>query len=173
MRLMRSSVRTNEQILNQLKFFRDIVGKLNIAIFIHDLKKLRHILDRHNNYFQIIGYTDSELKQFGPEWAKNNYHPEDFHILLDRIEYYKQNNGETYSGIYRVKHKDGHWVWVYSNSIVFKRDEEGNVKQILGICIDFSNNFKTEKQLSALYRENQRLEQTADRYPHSPRNTNP
>ena len=74
MRLMRSSVRTNEQILSQLKFFRDIVGKLNIAIFIHDLKKLRHIWT-NNNYFQIIGYTDSELKQFGPEWAKKQLPP--------------------------------------------------------------------------------------------------
>ena len=159
LRVIRNASRSNETLIEQLKFFRSIVGKLNIAIFIHDLKQLRHIWT-NNNYFQIIGYTDSELKQFGPEWAKNNYHPEDFHILLDRIEYYRQNKGETYSGIYRVKHKEGHWVWVYSNSIVFKRDEEGNVEQILGICIDFSNNFKTQKQLSELYRENQRLQTT-------------
>ncbi|MBN3035325.1 MAG: hypothetical protein JW861_07040 [Bacteroidales bacterium] len=43
LRLIRSSARVNGQLLGQLKFFREIVGKLHIAIFIHDLKIQRHI----------------------------------------------------------------------------------------------------------------------------------
>ncbi|MBN1340316.1 MAG: PAS domain-containing protein [Bacteroidales bacterium] len=155
LRLIRSSARTNEQILNQLKFFRSIVGRLNIAIFIHDLKLLHHIWT-NNNYINILGYTDSEIKSFGPEWAKDNYHPDDFHILKERIEYFRENKGDTYSGIYRAKHKQGHWVWIYSNSTVFKRDEEGKPEHIIGICIDFARSFKTETAFDEFYRENHR-----------------
>jgi PAS domain S-box-containing protein len=155
-RLIRSSAKANEQILDQLKFFRDITGKLNIGIFIHDLTKLRHIWT-NNNFVNFTGYTDSEIKTFGPEWAKDNYHPDDFHIMKERIDYFRENKGDTYSGIYRVKHKKGHWVWIYSNSTVFKRDANGIPEQIIGISIDFSANFKTDRQLDELTRENHRL----------------
>jgi len=155
LKLIRSSARTNEQILGQLKFFRDIISKLNIAIFIHDLVKLRHIWT-NNNYISIIGYTDSEIKSFGPEWAKDNYHPDDFTIFLDRIEYFKQNKGDTYAGVYRVKHKLGHWVWIYSNSTVFKRDKEGIPEQIIGTSIDFASSLKTQKEFDEFYHERKR-----------------
>jgi len=97
------------------------------------------------------------MKQMGPDRAKRNYHPEDAHIFTERVEYFRQNKGDAYSGVYRIKHKKGHWVWVYSNAVVYKRDEKGFPEQILGICIDFSDNFKTMKQFKELYHENQQL----------------
>ncbi len=155
-RLIRGSAKANQQILDQLQFFRDILGKLNIGIFIHDLIKLRHIWT-NNNFVNFTGYTDSEIKTFGPEWAKDNYHPDDFHIMKERIDYFRQNEGDTYTGIYRVKHKKGHWVWIYSNCTVYKRDEKGIPEQIIGISIDFTASFQTSEQLDELQRENHRL----------------
>ncbi len=154
LKLIRDSAKTNDQILGQIKFLRDVIARLDIAIFIHDLTKLRHIWT-NNNYVSIIGYTDAEIKTFGPEWAKDNYHPDDFHILKERIEYFRQNKGDTYAGIYRVKHKLGHWVWVYSNSTVFKRDEDGTPIQIIGISIDFTKGFKTGQAFDAFHHERQ------------------
>ena len=156
LKLIRKSIKSNNKILDHLRFLKNIVSKLNIAIFIHDLKEQRHTWT-NNNYYKIMGYSDEEMKQLGSDWAKRNYHPEDAHILTERIKYFRQNKGEAYSGIYRIKHKDGHWVWVYSNALVYSRDKKGNVEQLLGICIDFSNNFKTMKQFKELYKGNQQL----------------
>lgn len=156
LRLIKNSIKANKDILDQLRFLKNIVSNLNIAIFIHDLKKLRHIWT-NNNYYNIIGYSDTEIKQLGPEWARNNYHPDDIHIVKERIDYFTQNIGEAYSGVYRIKHKLGYWVWVYSNTVVFKRDTSGYPDQLLGICIDFSDNFKTMKQFKELFKENQQL----------------
>jgi PAS domain S-box-containing protein len=155
LRVIRNASRSSETLIEQLKFFRDIIGKLNIAIFIHDLKLLRHIWT-NGNFEKIIGYSDPEIKTFGPEWAKDNYHPDDFHILKERIEFFRENRGETYSGIYRVKHKQGQWVWIYSNCTVFKRDEIGIPLQIIGISIDFASSFKTQQEFDEFYRESQR-----------------
>lgn len=146
----------NSDFKSNWVFLNSIIRSLNIAVFIHDLKKLRHIWTNHN-YSKIIGYSDAAIKRISPDWAINNYHPDDLHIMQDRIDYFKQNKGDTFSGIYRIKHKKGHWVWVYSNTIVYKRDENNQPYQLLGICIDFSDNFKTMKQFSELYRENQQL----------------
>lgn len=155
-KLIKDSIKSNSELISQIRFLKNIVSNLNIAIFIHDLTKLRHIWT-NNNYSNIIGYTDAEMKQMGPEWAKNNYHPEDIQILQERIDYFLENKGEGYSGVYRIKHKKGHWVWVYSNCVVFKRNDKGFPELILGISIDFSDNFKTMKQFKELYQENQQL----------------
>ncbi|MBN3035473.1 MAG: PAS domain-containing protein [Bacteroidales bacterium] len=156
MRLIRNSVKHHTELIDRLRFLKDIVSRLNIAIFIHDLKQLRHIWT-NNNYPGIIGYTDSEVRTFGPDWARENYHPDDVHIIRERIEYFRQGRGDSYSGIYRIRHKLGHWVWVYSNAVVYRRDAEGHPDQVLGICIDFTENFRTMKQFTALFHENQRL----------------
>lgn len=155
-KLIRDSVKNNTDLINQIRFLKNIVSNLNIAIFIHDLKFQSHIWT-NNNYYKIIGYTDEEVKTFGTDWTRKNYHSEDVHIIKERYDYFKQNKGETFSGVYRVKHKEGHWVWVYSNVAVYKRDEKGNPEQVVGICIDFSDNFKTMKQFKELYKENQQL----------------
>ncbi|MBN3035324.1 MAG: PAS domain-containing protein [Bacteroidales bacterium] len=96
------------------------------------------------------------MRSFGPEWARDNFHPDDLHILQERIGFFKQNKGETYAGVYRVKHKNGHWVWVYSNATVLKRDEYGIPEQVIGICIDFTSDFYTDKTLDELQRESHR-----------------
>ncbi len=154
--LIRKSIKSNNDILDQLRFLKNIVSNLNIAIFIHNIKTHLHIWT-NNNYYNILGYTDEEMKQMGKGWARANYHPEDVHIVSERIEYFMQNKGDGYSGVYRIKHKLGQWVWIYSNAVVYKRDEKGLPELILGICIDFSDNFKTMKQFKEMFRENQQL----------------
>ena len=155
-KLIKDSIKNNTDLINQIRFMKNIVSNLNIAIYIHELKKQQHIWT-NNNFYKVIGYSDEEIKQIGSEWVKKNYHPEDVHIVTERIEYFRQNKGDAYSGVYRIKHKEGHWVWVYSNAVVYKRDEKGFPELILGICIDFSDNFKTMKQFKTLYQENQQL----------------
>jgi len=156
LKLIKNHVVSNSEILDHIKFLKNIISNLNIAIFIHDLDKQRHIWT-NDNYYNIIGYTDEEIKVFGPEWMKKNYHPDDIHLIKERYDFINQKKGDTYSGVYRVKHKKGHWVWVYQNVTVYKSDDNGNVKQVLGISIDFSDNFKTSKQFKTLYQENQQL----------------
>lgn len=155
-KLLKEHMISNNEIVTHIKFLKDIISNLNIAIFIHDMEKQRHIWT-NNNYYGIIGYTDEEIKTFSPEWMKKNYHPEDIHLIKERYDYILQNKGNTYSGVYRVKHKKGQWVWVYQNVTVYKRDEKGNPQQVLGISIDFSDNFKTTKQFKTLYQENLQL----------------
>jgi len=155
-KLIKDSIKNNTDLITQIRFLKNIISNLNIAIFIHDLNKHHHIWT-NNNYYNIIGYTDREMKKMGPDWRKKNYHPEDVPIITDRIEHFQQNRGEAYSGVYRIRHKEGHWVWVYSNTAVYKRDEKGNPEQLIGICTNFSVNFKTMKQFKELYKENQQL----------------
>jgi len=62
---------------------------------------------------EMLGYRDEELTNAFSTW-KEHVHPDD--IDENRVDFYKNINGETeyYENIHRLKHKDGHWVWIYA-----------------------------------------------------------
>ena len=85
------------------------------------------------------------------------HHPEDLDILRKRITYLKADKGKPYSGICRIKHKDGHWVWLYCHASIFKRNEAGKPRLVLGLAVDFTERMQTEKQLDKLIKKNKQL----------------
>ncbi|MCD4737630.1 MAG: LuxR C-terminal-related transcriptional regulator [Bacteroidales bacterium] len=155
-KLSRWLINTNRELFDKLAFHNEIFSKLRIGIFIYDLRKLRHVWT-NNNFEKIIGYTQDEMKAMGPEWAVDNFHPDDRHIMQERLDYYKQNKGSSYCSIYRVKHKNGQWVWIYSNTVVYNRDLKGCPTHLLGISINFTESFCTMAQVEELVRENKQL----------------
>jgi PAS domain S-box-containing protein len=50
---------------------------------------------------------------------------------------------------YRMKHKDGSWVWLLSRDRVFTRDASGKPLQILGVATDITARKNFEEQLLA------------------------
>ncbi|MBN1338778.1 MAG: PAS domain-containing protein [Bacteroidales bacterium] len=155
-KLNRWLLKNNKELFDKLVYYNDIYNRLNIAVFVHDLTRLRHIW-ANNCYEKITGYSKEEIMQMGPEWAEENYHPEDRFIMKERIKYFREKSGDSYSCIYRIKHKENRWVWLYSNCVVFNRDRYGMPVQLLGIAIDFTGSFKTIGQLEKLILENKML----------------
>ena len=52
-----------------------------------------------------------------------------------------------YENYYRLKHSDGHWVWILSRGNTL-RDENGNITSItLGTHIDITEQKKVEEEL--------------------------
>lgn len=155
-KLNRWLLKNNKELFNKLVYYNDIYNKLNIAVFVHDLKTLRHTWT-NNSYETITGYNREEIMQMGPDWAEENYHPEDRFIMKERIQYFRENLGDSYSCVYRIRHRNGKWIWIYSNCTVFNRNRAGMPAQLLGIAIDFSESMRTYGQLEKLIRENKKL----------------
>jgi len=145
-----------QEIIERLKHLEEIITSLDAAVYIHNLQTNHHVWT-NNNYQKIIGYTAEEIGEMGIEEALKIYHPDDLEIIKKRIAYLKADKGKPYSGIYRIKHKEGHWVWVYCHASVFKRNKAGKPQLVLGLAIDFTERIQTEKQLDKLIKENRQL----------------
>lgn len=146
----------NKELYERLSFYHELYNQLKVALFIHDLNKLRHVW-MNRNYEKILGYTCEEIQKMGPEWAMDNYHPDDRYIIRDRIDHCMRGEDGSYCSIYRVRHKKGHWVWLYSNVTVFNRDGNNKPRYLLGMAIDFTESLRTMTQVEELVRENKRL----------------
>ena len=135
-----------------LSFYKELYANLNAVIYTLDLKTLTYIWGTEK-YFDIFGYADNEIIKNTKEFAARYFHPDDKYLLKERIKSFRKKEITSWSGVYRIKHKKGHWVWVFSKIKVFEYDEQGNPKVLLGIVMDATEGFNTPEQMTRLYKD--------------------
>ena len=98
-----------------------------------------------------LGYTDEELKNSFESW-QDNVHPEDIEQAVHDFSANINGESELYENKHRLKHKDGHWVWILDRGqTIF--DDEGKAIRMVGFHTDISK----QKELEELLR-NAKLE---------------
>ncbi len=105
----------------------------------------------NERWAEIVGWTLAQLDHSGPEAWRRLVHPDDFQrtcLLLDR--HFAGLSG-TYESEMRLRHKDGHWVWVLSRGKLFSRTADGKPRWMAGTHIDIS----ARKQAEAALRDSQ------------------
>lgn len=60
---------------------------------------------------EMLGYTDNEIPNEMIEWTKR-IHPDDIDETLATLQEHINSHTKYYEGVHRLKHKDGHWVWI-------------------------------------------------------------
>lgn len=103
------------------------------------------------SYLNQIGYSEEEELSRNKESIYELIHPEDREItyanIFEAINLKKTNL--TYS--YRVKHKDGHYIWREDNA-TFKYDENMQYAGANVICRDITKRIQTELITKAQYK---------------------
>ncbi|KVV15717.1 PAS domain-containing protein [Flavobacterium sp. TAB 87] len=101
-------------------------------------------------YFSLLGIDrpDMTLPQgINTDWI-DKLHPEDKEKAVQTFEdFIKGDSTGFYENIFRLKHENGKWVWIWSRAKKLK-DSNGNVTSItLGTHIDISDRVKSEQKI--------------------------
>ncbi|MGE4124211.1 MAG: diguanylate cyclase [Pusillimonas sp.] len=92
-----------------------------------------------NEYWaSIIGYTLAELQPVSIETWLKYAHPEDLAASQVVLEQHLAGKLAHYESEVRMRHKDGHWVWVLDRGKVAKRDDQGRPLLVCGTHQDIS-----------------------------------
>lgn len=83
----------------------------------------------------LIGYTPAEWTD-SPIFWQSLVHPDDLPKVLGELEEYITTGKRTISE-YRLKTKEGRWVWVRDESTVINNDEDG-FQFVYGVYIDIT-----------------------------------
>lgn len=94
------------------------------------------VLDQR--WCEILGYAP-EMLPSNKEILGQLIHPEDKARVLAAMKEHELGNTPLYQCEYRLRHKDGHWVWVASRGQIVARDEEGKSSRIMGTVKDISD----------------------------------
>ena len=74
-------------------------------------------------------------------------HPEDLSILWPAVERHLEAPGDDYDMTFRMRHADGHWVWIRARGRAFARDAEGRAVRMIGTHSDVTHQKALEEQI--------------------------
>jgi diguanylate cyclase (GGDEF)-like protein/PAS domain S-box-containing protein len=83
--------------------------------------------------------TPEELRQF--------VHPDDLGPLLARLQDAIRGATPVYEAEFRIRHRDGQWVWIRGRGRVVERDAAGRALRLVGTDADISREKAAEEQL--------------------------
>ncbi|HKQ93243.1 MAG TPA: PAS domain-containing protein [Blastocatellia bacterium] len=121
--------------------------------YVYDRNPASNSVERSPGFGAVLGYDDSESAGTH-DWWRTLIHPDEAHRvngMLNQVSL-EQRTDETdgYSLEYRIRHKDGRYLWVWDRGRLL-RDETGRVTRVIGSVVDISG----RKQIENSLRENE------------------
>jgi len=97
---------------------------------------------------EMLGYEDDELENTFEAW-QSRIHPDDLDALLKDVTLSLEDKEKVFENKHRLRHKEGHWVWIYDRGKV-QRDKEGKAIRMIGTHTDLSTEINLNNELNAL-----------------------
>ena len=103
---------------------------------------------RYNErWAEIAGYTLAELGQTTGETWRNLLHIEDLPLAVAACRDHYEGKLEYYDFECRIRHRDGHWVWIRDRGRVSERDATGKPLWMHGVRYDITKRRQAEQAL--------------------------
>ncbi len=98
---------------------------------------------------RMLGYREDELAHAADLWLQLT-HPDDREQAVSSGERHLSGLTDFLETELRLKHKDGHWVWVLDRGGVIERDEDGRPLRMVGVQTDITRQKQAEYQLEQI-----------------------
>ncbi|MDG2394256.1 MAG: EAL domain-containing protein, partial [Thalassotalea sp.] len=100
-----------------------------------------------SNIWGTLDFPKEGSKEDGSEGESHNIHPQDHARVKETLEAHKADKTEHYEAAYRVKNKEGKWIWVLDRGKVVERDSSNAPIRMTGTLKDISQIKQTEENL--------------------------
>ncbi len=139
-----------EQLRISEERWRLVVSSNNDAVWDWDIVT-DHVY-RDQRYSDMLGFATNELTESGEEWSAR-VHPEDMAQARTAMQQHLEGRTPYYQCEFRMRHKDGHWMWMMDRGKVVARDSHGKPLRMVGTQTDIT----ARKTLEEKLRHNEQL----------------
>jgi PAS domain S-box-containing protein len=101
---------------------------------------------RDARYAEILGYVPGELLSEERIWRTLG-HPDDIPLIESSMEEHAAGRTPLYQCEYRMRHKQGHWVWILGRGKIVARDEQNRALRMVGTLTDITSHKLLEERL--------------------------
>jgi len=101
----------------------------------------------NERWAQIVGYALEEISPTTVETWMNLVHPEDLKLSNELLEKHFRGETDFYECEVRMKHREGHWVWVLDRGRIASRTEDGKPLLVSGTHQDITERKHAENSL--------------------------
>jgi PAS domain S-box-containing protein len=118
----------------------------------------------NDRWAEMLGYTAEELLPTTLNTWRRLVHPHDIGRAQAQLDAHWAGEYPYYECDIRMRHKQGHWVWINDRGQVHRRDENGRALYMSGTHLDISDRVAAQEEVRALNASLERrvAERTAD-----------
>ena len=97
---------------------------------------------------QMLGYRLEDVDPHISSW-QTLVHPDDWAVVNAALEPHLAGRSAGYRCEHRLRHREGHWIWVLDAGRVVERDAEGRPLRAVGIHLDITERRQAQEALEA------------------------
>jgi len=98
---------------------------------------------------RMLGYGPDELDPTLASWT-NNIHPDDAGVVSRILNEHLAGERERYEAEYRLRNRNGHYLWVHDRGRICERDKNGRPLRVVGMVQNITDRKNLEMRLQKL-----------------------
>lgn len=98
---------------------------------------------------RLLGYGPDEMEERITTWTEN-IHPDDRAYVTKVLNKHLHDKRTKYEADYRLKNRNGHYIWIHDRGQIFKWDENGNPTHAVGMVQNITDQKFMQFQLEEL-----------------------
>lgn len=98
-------------------------------------------------WVKMLGYAEGELDGDPDHWPRM-IHPDDRAAVAEADRAHLDGKTEFFEAEFRMRHKDGHWIWILNRGKAIERDAEGRLIRAIGSLTDITRRKQAEERLT-------------------------
>jgi PAS domain S-box-containing protein len=152
-------IKNSERLKKERQRLKNVIETTQIGTWEWNLKSNKMTNDAR--CFHMLGYEIAEVALHEINVLFKQIHPEDVQTVNISLDECFTKKTDYYQCEYRMRHKDGSWIWVLSNGKVINWSAEGKPLVMLGTREDISKRKQLEevqlKTMAIISDQNKRL----------------
>ncbi|MCQ8870323.1 PAS domain S-box protein [Mesorhizobium sp. LMG17149] len=100
-----------------------------------------------STWVKMLGYADGELDGDTDRWL-TMIHPDDRETVAEADRAHLEGKTPFFEAEFRMRHKDGHWMWILDRGKAIERDEDGRLIRAIGSLTDITRRKEAEERLT-------------------------
>lgn len=115
-----------------------------------------------DGFAAMVGYGPGELAPHVDTW-KHLVHPDDLPQVVVVLQAHLDGSTQHYETEHRLRHRDGHWIWVLDRGRVLERDQAGRPVRAAGTHLDITELRRVNERYQAGLALRERISQALAR----------
>jgi diguanylate cyclase (GGDEF)-like protein/PAS domain S-box-containing protein len=130
------------------------IGGAELAIVDWDVRTDKVVFG--TTWRKLLGYEAGELEQ-SPSTLAQLVRPEDIASARDALRRHLKGQTAMLEVEVRMRHKEGHWVWILARGRAGERGTDGRAQRVTGIGMDITRRKQAEAEIARLSQWNELL----------------
>jgi len=137
------SKQLEESIINSSEIFKVAIEGAKVGIWKWDLRDDTVIYDK--TWCDLYGLDHKQVRMELETW-RSRVHPADIERCYADLKNYMKKRDESFENIHRVKHEEGHWIYILARGKFINFDEHARARGFIGTCQNITETIKSQNE---------------------------